>query len=139
MTETFVEKVMAKGFRGDFTRSFMSLQLQLEHLLEEAGGDEVVELLDLLACFRKSERSRLLPVLREALANVLAAGVSVANSEDRELESFEEGLYENLVTALESANSPDDLIAKPREERLSLVPDPRNVIDLDAARATRQK
>ena len=55
---------------GDFTKSLLSLQLQLQTLLEGVGGEETAGLLDGLAQLSEAERSLVIPRLTRTIQEI---------------------------------------------------------------------
>ena len=86
---------------GRISSSLMSIQLQLKTLLEEAGGESALTLLDLLGELNRSEQRLILAVFSRSLKRILTEGMRLRTMEDDCRKAFEDGLYEQIVHALE--------------------------------------
>ena len=92
---------MSNTHDGPISLSLISLQAQVKTLLEEAGGNEVVELLDALCKIRPSEQKAVLKMFTRLIDKV--ANGDIRLSEDQsELEAFEESLYQDLLVSIQS-------------------------------------
>ncbi len=96
-----VGTIMSK--RGEFSRNLFSLQLQIQTLLESAGGEDASELLDALTELNKSEQGVVLKLFKRVVERVLAGNDRLMTAEDIELKNFEEGLYADIVNSLRHA------------------------------------
>jgi hypothetical protein len=85
---------------GDFTKSLMSLQLQLQTLMEGVGGDHTASLLDNLARLSDSERAAIIPLISKVIAQVANGDKRLLSAKDEELKDFEDSLYESVLAAL---------------------------------------
>lgn len=88
---------------GQFSASIYSLQLQLKSLLEEAGGDHAIELLDTLCNFSRTEQQVILGVMLRAANRILASGVRFSSREEQALKEFEDSLVGELTDAMGNA------------------------------------
>ncbi len=105
---------------GEFTRNLLSLQLQLQTLLEGVGGEGTASLLDGLAQLSDSERRRIIPLLSRVVSRVVQGDKRLASAEDKELQDFEDSLFQSILSSLgESAN--DDRIDQKFERKLEVV------------------
>lgn len=95
---------MSPKKEGQFAATLYSLQLQLKSLLEEAGGDHAVELLDLICTLNRSEQRIVLKVFKATLDRLVAHNVRFSNREDQALKKLEDNLYSDILSAYESAN-----------------------------------
>lgn len=127
---------------GGFTANLFSLQLQLKALLEDAGGDQVGELLDSLCKLTRSEQSIVLKVFSRVVGDILGSDNRLVTDGDVALKRFEDSLYEELVTEMKKAvlalpNSADSInapkleIVKPQSRVISEV---INLADVRQAR-----
>jgi hypothetical protein len=85
---------------GDFTKSLMSLQLQLQTLLEGVGGDETAGLLDVLAKLNDSERTVIIPILTRVINRLIESGSRIQSQEDLQMQDFENSLFESVLSAM---------------------------------------
>jgi hypothetical protein len=105
---------------GNFTRNLLSLQLQLQTLLEGVGGEGTASLLDRLAQLSESERKRVIPLLSRVVGRILQGEKRVISAEDKELQNFEDSLFDSIMTALgQSAN--DDRVELSSDRKLEVV------------------
>jgi hypothetical protein len=94
---------MCKKRDGIVSDSLLSLQLQLQSVLEEAGGDEALTLLDRLAELSTSEQKSALALFQKVVEKMLSSEKRYLPAEEAELKNFEDGLYNDIVTAMEAA------------------------------------
>lgn len=85
---------------GDFTKSLLSLQMQLQTLLEGVGGEETAGLLDGLAQLSEAERSVVIPRLTRTIREIVKSDKRVMSEKDREMKEFEDSLFEGVMEAL---------------------------------------
>jgi len=106
---------------GNFTRNLLSLQLQLQTLLEGVGGEGTASLLDRLAQLNESERKRIIPLLSRVVGRILQGDKRMVSAEDKELQDFEDSLFDSIMSALgQSAN--DDRVEAAPDRKLEIVP-----------------
>lgn len=85
---------------GDFTKSLLSLQIQLQTLLEGVGGNETAGLLDGLAQLSESERAVVIPRLTRTIQEIVKSDKRLLTERDHELKNFEDSLFEGVMDAL---------------------------------------
>jgi hypothetical protein len=85
---------------GDFTKSLLSLQMQLQTLLEGVGGEETAGLLDGLAQLSEAERSLVIPRLTRTIKEIVRSDKRLMSDRDRELKDFEDSLFDGVMEAL---------------------------------------
>lgn len=85
---------------GDFTKSLLSLQMQLQTLLEGVGGEETAGLLDGLAQLSEAERSVVIPRLTRTIQEITKSDKRLMSDKDREMKEFEDSLFEGVMDAL---------------------------------------
>lgn len=144
---------MNDSHSGDFTRNLLSLQLQFQTLLEGVGGKSTASLLDGLAKLSESERQKIVPFLSHVIFRIANGDKRLLSASDRELQEFEDSLFDSIMTALgHSAN--EDQIHRGPTEGLQVLPGGRrqrkkpmlanrstqspSLIDLAKARAQRR-
>ncbi len=88
---------------GAFSKNFLSLQLQLETLLEDVGGERAVEMLDSLAQLSGSEQKVVLAAFDRVIKRIAAGSDRLISNDDKRMKEFEEGLYSDIVAAIQSA------------------------------------
>ncbi len=106
---------------GDFTKSLLSLQLQLQTLLEGVGGDETAGLLDVLAKMSDTERALIIPVLTKTLSRLLESGNRLQTNEDIRLQDFENSLFESVMAAMGDGVAESEGTADRGTKRLAVV------------------
>lgn len=106
---------------GNFTRNLLSLQLQLQTLLEGVGGEGTASLLDGLSQLSDAERKRIIPLLSRVVTRVVKGEKRLASAEDKELQNFEDSLFDSIMAAL-GQSSNDDLVESTSERKLEMVP-----------------
>jgi hypothetical protein len=85
---------------GDFTKSLLSLQMQLQTLLEGVGGEETAGLLDGLAQLSEAERSLVIPRLTRTIREIAKSDKRLLSDKDREMKQFEDSLFDGVMEAL---------------------------------------
>jgi hypothetical protein len=107
---------------GDFTKSLLSLQLQLQTLLEGVGGDETAGLLDALAKLSDSERALVIPMLTRVINRLVESGTRLQSSEDLQMQDFENSLYESVLSAMGDVVGTDAGAKEKSQAKLAIVP-----------------
>lgn len=110
---------MGRSKGGDFTRNFLSLQLQLQTLMEGVGGDGTASLLDNLAQLSESERTKIIPLLSRVVGRIAQGDKRLFTDDDRALKDFEDSLFESIVTSLGHSANTDELL--PSKRKLEVV------------------
>lgn len=138
---------------GDFTKSLMSLQLQLQTLLEGVGGDETAGLLDALAKMSDTERSLVIPELTKVINRVVDGSNRVQSQEDIQMQDFENSLFESVLSAMGDASAePNSITVEKPAKKLAVFSGGKSsealafrkpvripaLIDLSKARETRK-
>ncbi|MFM1848449.1 MAG: hypothetical protein RL417_1923 [Pseudomonadota bacterium] len=95
---------MGSKSSGSFSKNFLSLQLQLETLLEDVGGDRAVEVLDSLSQLSGSEQKLVLGVFDRVIKRIAAGSERLVSNDDRRMKEFEDSLYSDIVSAIESSS-----------------------------------
>lgn len=114
-------QTMSRSKGGEFTRNFLSLQLQLQTLMEGVGGEGTATLLDSLAQLSESERRKIIPLLSRVVSKIAQGEKRMFSEEDRSLQDFEDALYDSIVSSLGHVSN-DDELPPTRERRLEVVP-----------------
>lgn len=91
--------------KGEFSANLFSLQLQIKHMLEGVGGDAAVELLDGLAKLSSSEQQVMLKVFTRVIEKITEGDKRLVSEIDKELDAFEECLYQDIVSGMEDASN----------------------------------
>jgi hypothetical protein len=106
---------------GDFTKSLLSLQLQLQTLLEGVGGEETAGLLDALAKLSETERSIVIPVLSKVISRIASGEQRLQTQDDIQLQEFENSLFESVLSAMgEAVGEPQS--SRENARKLAVVP-----------------
>jgi len=96
---------------GDFTKSLLSLQMQLQTLLEGVGGEETAGLLDGLAQLSEAERSVVIPRITRTIKEITKSERRLMSDKDREMKEFEDSLFDGVMESLK--HEPTDKTATP--------------------------
>ena len=88
---------------GDFSKNLLSLQLQLQTLLEGVGGKNTSSLMDTLSKLSGTERDIIVPMLTRILDKLISENERVTSMQDAELKDFENALYESVLAAVNDA------------------------------------
>lgn len=91
---------MKKDTLGTISSNLLSLQMQLKTVLEEAGGDAVLTLLDALCMLNRSEQVIALRTLNRIVKRIVLGDNRLFTSEDSARKDFEDGLYNEITRAL---------------------------------------
>ena len=134
---------MDKKITGEFSKNLFALELQVKTLLEGVGGDRLIHLLDLLCTITRSEQEVVLDAFAKVVEKVATGDTRLVRTSDEELKAFEDGLYEEILTAIQersrfaegkklrvvsggkkedTANSPINLEKERRARRLEIKP-----------------
>jgi len=134
-----VKRISGKS-SGSFSKNFVSLQLQLETLLEDVGGDRAVELLDSLSNLSGSEQKLILGIFDRVVKRVASGAERLVSNDDKRLKDFEEGLYSDLVSAIQSASgeAPRGKLIEVLDGGKTQKPVDRTPISLEEARRARK-
>lgn len=111
-----------KHQKGYFSKNFLSLRLQLDTLLMDAGADQAIELLDTMTLLAPEERALLLGSFNRVAQTVLTGERIIPLEQNRALQSFENGLYLELLEAMQEAGGNSK-----KNQRLSVVPGGKKV------------
>jgi hypothetical protein len=111
---------------GEFTKSLLSLQLQLQTLLEGVGGEGTATLLDGLAKLSETERAVIIPVISQVIGRIANGEQRLSSDEDQRMKEFEDSLFESVLAAMgnvnkESSANSDDTKAV-GSKKLAVVP-----------------
>lgn len=109
-----------KDARGNFSRELFSLKIQVDTLLEGAGGEQAASLLDALSEINASEQQVAIGIFRKALKRLQEGEVRLSRLSDEMLQEFEDTLYEDLVDSLRKAVN-EESGAGERDRRFSVV------------------
>ena len=136
------------GSNNRFSSNFLSLQLQLKTLLEEAGGDELIPFLDSLGTLHRSEQKIVLKMLARTIKKLIETSPRFPTDGDLALKQFEDTLYQDLVDAI---NCGDAAVASRKQievlpggkcaensDQTASSPTEHTLIDLAAARRKRK-
>lgn len=130
---------MSETGNGDFSRNLLSLQLQLETLLEGAGGDKTIEFLDALSQLSKVEQEIALRIFRNVAYKLAVGEKRIMSEQDKELKQFEDQLFEDIVAYIEKEPS----FTKPKLEvidgGMTRKPRPNSLVNLSEVRRLRSK
>jgi len=143
---------MSRSNGGEFTRNFLSLQLQLQTLMEGVGGEGTATLLDSLAQLSEAERRKIIPLLSRVVTKIAQGDKRIFSEDDRSLKDFEDALFDSIVSSLGNVSN-DDELPPTRARRLEVMPGGKSpsatvavkragrspsLIDLAKARETRR-
>jgi hypothetical protein len=107
---------------GDFTKSLLSLQLQLQTLLEGVGGEDSAGLLDALAKLSDTERAVVIPALTKSVLRVLSGEKRLQSQSDLAMEDFENELFESVLSAMGDAGGETPSPTREASKKLAVVP-----------------
>ena len=106
---------------GEFTKSLLSLQLQLQTLLEGVGGEGTASLLDGIAKLSETERSVVIPVISQVINRLVTGEQRLASEEDKRLKEFEDSLFESVMSAI-STDSESKPANSDNSKKLAILP-----------------
>ena len=102
--KSLVSKMDTKS-DNQFSSNLFSLQLQLKTLLEDAGGDHALELLDALCKLNRSEQNIVIQMLTTTVQKLIQNDVRFSREQDRILNEFEDSLYQDIVNEMQDASA----------------------------------
>ncbi len=122
--------------RGHFSLNLKALQAQVNTLLENAGGEQAVALLDSLCELSKPEQKLALSVFTRLIDRIAQGELRIPDSEPV-LKEFEESLYEDLLESIETFKQDGSTL---RLEVLSGGKDqlPKSVVRIEDLRRARK-
>lgn len=132
--------------KSRFSSNFLSLQLQLKTILEEAGGDDLMPFLDTLSSINKSEQRVALKLFKRTLDKFVGGSMRLETQGDLALKEFEDSLFSDLLEDISTARHPKNSSKAGAKLKISrsLVEDSsgsqaaQSPIDLSAERARRK-
>lgn len=83
--------------KSRFSSNFLSLQLQLKTILEEAGGDDLMPFLDTLSSMNRSEQMVALRLFKRTLDRFVGGSMRLETLGDLALKEFEDSLFSGLL------------------------------------------
>lgn len=86
---------------GEFTLGLKSIELQLQTLLENAGGMKATKLLDTLCKLGTTEQELVLAVFSKVIRKIVRGDIRLDDLGYSELNRFEEGLYKDIIAEIE--------------------------------------
>jgi|GEM_PF-7106372 len=92
--------------KARFSSNFLSLQLQLKTILEEAGGDDLMPFLDTLSAMNQSEQRLALKLFKRTLDRFIGGSLRLETLGDLALKEFEDSLYSGLIDGITIAQQP---------------------------------
>ena len=95
---------MIRRFPGTFSSSLMSVQLQLNTLLDGIGGEAATGLLDSVSKLSGAEQELVLGAMSRVVEKIASGEDRLYSNDDVALKNFEEGLYNDLVKAIREAS-----------------------------------
>jgi len=108
----------------NFSANFFSLQLQLNSLLEDAGGEAALTFLDKLSSLHKSEQKIMMRIFENTVDRVRNGDIRLETEEDLVLQNFEKNLYNDIVYAMQTAR---------------VLPEPMKLAVVDGGKSPAQK
>lgn len=91
--------------RGFISSNLLCLQLQVNSLLAEAGGERALELLDGLAELSEAERQLALASFSKVVNRIRAGEQHLISPEEVKMQKLEDDLYRDILTAMRDASS----------------------------------
>lgn len=116
--ELLGNSTMSTRNEGQFSRNFLSLQLQLKTLMEDAGGAPLLELLDALCSLSPTEQKAALAQFLACTKRIAAGEQRTLSPADRELKDFEDALFNGIVESMAHAAGTENL---PTKKKLAVV------------------
>lgn len=93
---------------GSFSSSLLSVQLQLSTLLDGIGGEAATKFLDSVSKLSGAEQELVLTALGRVVDKIVEGQDRLYSNDDVALKKFEEGLYNDLVAAINRAANGED-------------------------------
>jgi len=91
--------------RGFISSNLLCLQLQVNSLLAEAGGERALELLDGLAELSDAERQLALASFSKVVNRIRAGEQHLVSPDEAKLQKLEDDLYRDILAAMRDASS----------------------------------
>lgn len=109
---------------GRFSRNILSLKLQLQSLLDEAGGDQVIGLLDSLCCLNPAEQRIALRVIKRVIDRLCVRDGRLLSHDEKRMKELEDFLFSDIVKEMEADRNREVSSTK----KFSLVPGGKDVV-----------
>lgn len=130
---------MDKKQEGSFSLGLRSLQLQLQTLLEEAGGEQAAVLLDALTQLSAEEQTIALKIFSAVVERISGGDERLASAGNAALKEFEESLYQDILAEFKHKGQKPQLEVITGGKRAGFGPPlKRTLIDLSKARVNRR-
>lgn len=94
---------MTRKYEGHISAALLSLELQIKTLLEGAGGEDALALLDAVSELNSSEQKLALQVFTRIVQNIKEGEQRLVTEGDLARKSFEDTLYSEIMTSMREA------------------------------------
>lgn len=94
---------MTRKYEGHISAALLSLELQIKTLLEGAGGEDALALLDAVSELNQSEQKLALGVFTKIVNNIKNGEQRLLTEGDLARKSFEETLYSEIINSMREA------------------------------------
>lgn len=88
---------------GIFSQNLFCLKLQVETLVDDAGGKDALDMLNLLCEIKPAEQPIVLAMFKRVLKKIVEGKIRLETANDQGLHEFEEQLYNSIINELDNA------------------------------------
>lgn len=110
---------------GRFSKNLLSLKVQLQSLLDEAGGEHVIALLDSLCSLNGTEQKVALKVLKRVVDRLSLREGRLFTRNEKQMKELEDFLFNDIVREIEDNNEDSK---NQKTGKLSLVPGGKDLL-----------
>ncbi len=94
---------MEKKFSGTFSLGLASVQLQLQELFQDVGGDRAIQLLDLLSHLSSDQHPHILDVFHAVLRRLQENEQQAQRTDDAAVNDFADSIYREILKNMHEA------------------------------------
>lgn len=106
---------------GEFTLGLKSLELQLQTLLSNAGGEKATKLLDIMCKLKNSEQELILAMFSKVVKEIIAGDTRLDEMAYGDLKNFEESLYQDIIAEIEKTSLTKEEMTRRRVSKLQVL------------------
>lgn len=126
--------------KGNFSKNLMSLQLQIQTLFEDAGGEGAVEFLDSLSKLSATEQKVALQFFGRIVERIAKGDMRYFTDSELALKELEDSLFLDILGAMQEASKPSKSrkLAVVDGGKTARVSAPKATLDLAKAREAKR-
>lgn len=91
---------MADEIKGQFSLSFLTLQAQIKTLMEDAGGEKLIALLDALASLNATQQAVIIDAFTHSVNEIIAGNIELDLPDPENTDQLVDSLCDDITTAI---------------------------------------